>query len=306
MTIGFAIAPLHASAPKRTGQAPGFYRMMLGDFEVVALSDGTLPLEVRKLLTRTTPARVEQLLRRSYLSDPVETSVNAYLINTGDRLVLIDAGSGSLFGPTLGMLVANLKAAGYEPDQVDEIYITHLHADHVGGLAAGSQPTFPNAVVRVDKRDADYWLSEANMQAAPEGSRGFFKGAMVSIEPYKAAGKFQPFEGGKDLAPGIRAVSTYGHTHGHTIYMVESKGQKLAVLGDVMHVGAVQFVDPSITIQFDTDSKMAAVQRKKIYADAARQGYWIAVAHLPFPGLGRIRIDRQGYAFVPANYSIPR
>ncbi len=297
---------LHAAAPLAKGQAPGFYRMMLGDFEITALSDGTVPLEVKKLLTNTTPQRVDQLLKRAFLADPVETSVNAYLVNTGSKLVLIDSGAGNLFGPTLGNLVNNLKAAGYQPEQVDEIYITHMHADHVGGLMAGDKLAFPNAIVRADKRDAEFWLSQANLDAAPEGSKDFFKGAMASLNPYVAAGKFKPFDGNGELTPGISSVATYGHTKGHTMYMVESKGQKMAVLGDLMHVAAVQFPQPAVTIQFDTDSKAAASQRKKVYADGAKQGFWLAVAHLPFPGVGHIRADGQGYIYVPANYSIPR
>jgi glyoxylase-like metal-dependent hydrolase (beta-lactamase superfamily II) len=300
------VASLHAVAPQQKGQAPGYYRMMLGDFEVAALSDGTLPLEVSKILTNTTPVRVSELLKRSFLADPVETSVNAYLVNTGGRLVLIDTGSGNLFGPTLGNLVNNLKAAGYQPEQVDEIYITHMHADHVGGLMAGDKLAFPNAILRADQRDADYWLSQANMDAAPESAKGFFKGAMASVNPYIAAGRFKPFDGGGELTPGITAVSTYGHTKGHTMYMVESKGQKLAVLGDLMHVAAVQFPNPAVTIQFDTDPKQAAAQRKKVYADGAKAHFWLAVAHLPFPGIGHIRADGQGYVYVPANYSVPR
>ena len=142
-------------------------------------------------------------------------SVNAYLINTGSKLVLIDAGSGNLFGPTVGKLMANLKASGYQPEQVDEIYITHMHADHVGGLVAGSQIAFPNAIVRADQREADFWLSKANMDAAPKDAKQFFEGAMASINPYIAAGKFKPFNGNTDLMPGIKAVATRGHTPGH-------------------------------------------------------------------------------------------
>ena len=302
----FCVALADAAAPAQKLQAPGFYRMLLGDFEITALSDGTVPLEVRKLLTNTTPQKVDQLLKRSFLTDPVETSVTAFLVNTGSKLVLIDTGSGNLFGPTLGNLINNLKAAGYQPEQVDEIYITHMHADHVGGLMAGDKLAFPNAIVRADQRDADFWLSQANLDAAPAGAKDFFKGAMVSLNPYIAAGKFKPFNGSGELTPGIGAVSTYGHTKGHTIYMVESKGQKLAVLGDLMHVGAVQFPNPSVTIEFDTDSKMAAMQRKKTYAEGAKQGFWLAVAHLPFPGIGHIRAANDGYVFYPANYSIPR
>jgi glyoxylase-like metal-dependent hydrolase (beta-lactamase superfamily II) len=236
----------------------------------------------------------------------VEFSVNAFLVNTGTRLVLIDTGSGPLFGPTLGNVVNNLKASGYQPEQVDEIYITHMHGDHVGGLMAGDKRAFPNAIVRADQRDADYWLSQANRDAAPADAKDSFKAAMVSVNPYAAAGKFKPFNGSGELMPGIKAVSTYGHTKGHTMYMVESKGQTMAVIGDLMHVAAVQFPVPSVTIEFDTDQKMAAVQRKKVFADGARQAFWLAAAHLSFPGIGHIRSDGQGYVYVPANYSIPR
>jgi glyoxylase-like metal-dependent hydrolase (beta-lactamase superfamily II) len=277
--------------------------MMLGDFEVTAVSDGILALPVGKLLTNTTPKRVEQALKRAFLQDPLPTSVNAFVVNTGSKLVMIDAGAGVLFGPTLGKLVDNLKAAGYQPEQIDEIYVTHMHGDHVGGLVSNDKLVFPNAVVRADKRDADLWLSQAKMDAAPEGAKTSFQGAMASLNPYVAAGRFKPFEGATELVPGVRAVSAYGHTPGHTIYMIESKGQSMAVLGDLMHVAAVQFPDPSVTIQFDSDSKTAAAARRKVYADVARQGRWIAVAHISFPGIGHIRPDGAGYVYYPINYT---
>jgi glyoxylase-like metal-dependent hydrolase (beta-lactamase superfamily II) len=297
---------LSAAAPQLRTQAPGYYRMMLGDFEITALSDGTLALDVGKILKNTTPTRVDALLKRSFLADPVETSVNAFLVNTGTKLILIDAGTGTLFGPTLGGLVGNLKAAGYRPEQVDEIYITHMHGDHVGGLMAGDKLAFPNAILRADQREGDFWLSEANMNAAPDDAKGSYKMAMVSVNPYVAAGKFKPFAGSGELSPGIKAVSTYGHTRGHTMYVVESKGQTLAVLGDLMHVAAVQFPNPSVTIEFDTDPKTAAVQRRRVYEEGAKQRFWLAVAHLPFPGIGHIRAEGSGYVYVPANYSVPR
>ena len=228
-------------------------------------------------------------LARQYMQDPLETSVNAYLINTGSKLVMVDAGSGSLFGPTLGKLVANLRAAGYQPEQVDEIYITHMHADHVGGLAADGKAVFQNAIVRADQREADYWLSPKNLEAAPADAKSFFEGAMVSMRPYVDTGRFRPFDGDTDLVPGVRALAARGHTPGHAIFFVESRGQKLVLWGDLMHVAAVQFPEPSVTIQFDTDSKAAAAQRKKAFAAAAKQGQWIGASHLPFPGLGHLR-----------------
>ena len=292
-----------AAAPQVKTQAPGYYRVMLGDFEVTALSDGTVALPVDKLLTNTTPGQVDKALKRDFLKAPLDTSVNGYLINTGSKLVLIDTGAASLFGPTLGNLLANLKAAGYQPEQVDEIYITHMHADHVGGLMAGDKPAFPNAIVRADQHDADFWLSAANLEKAPAEMKGFFQGAQASLNPYVTAGKFKPFDGNTELVPGIKAVAAHGHTPGHSTYLVESQGQKLVLWGDLMHVAAVQFANPSVTIQFDTDSKAAAVQRKKAYAEAAKQGYLVGSAHLSFPGLGHLRAEGKGYAFVPVNYS---
>ncbi|MDB5899298.1 MAG: fold metallo-hydrolase [Ramlibacter sp.] len=291
-----------ADAPMVKTQAPGFYRVMVGDFEVTAVSDGTTRLPVVELL-RGEAAQTRQALRRSYLPDQVETSVNAYLVNTGSRLVLIDTGAAGLFGPTLGKLLANIRAAGYRAEQVDEIYITHMHPDHVGGLMAGSARAFPNATLRMDQRDTDFWLSEANMNAAPPASRGFFQGAMASVNPYVQAGKLRPFEGSTELLPGIRSMSAYGHTPGHTMYVVESKGDKLVLWGDLMHVAAVQFANPAVTIQFDTDSTLAAAARAQAYADAARNGYMVAGAHLAFPGIGRLQAEGPGYRFVPLNYS---
>jgi len=295
-------AAASAAAPLVKSQAPGYYRMMLGDFEVTALSDGTVALPVTTLLTRTTPAKVNRALARAALKDPVDTSVNAYLINTGSKLVLVDAGAGALFGPTLGNLVNNIKASGYQPEQVDEIYITHMHADHVGGLMSGDKMVFPNAIVRADKADADYWLSQANMDAAPKDAKDFFKGAQASLNPYIAAGKFKSIEGPTELIPGVRSMPSHGHTPGHTTYMVESQGQKLVLWGDLMHVAAVQFPEPAVTIKFDTDSKAAAAERAKAYADAAKQGYWVGVAHVAFPGIGHVRRDGNGYAWIPVNY----
>jgi glyoxylase-like metal-dependent hydrolase (beta-lactamase superfamily II) len=299
----FMLGAAHAAAPQVKTQAPGYYRVMLGEFEVTALSDGTVGLPVDTLLTHTTKAHADQVLARSFLKPPVDTSVNGYLINTGSKLVLIDTGAAKLFGPTLGNLVDNLKAAGYQPEQVDEIYITHMHADHVGGLMAGEKMAFPNAIVRAEQRDADFWLSAANLEKASAEMKSFFQGAQASLNPYVAAGKFKPFNGNTDLVPGVKAVAAPGHTPGHSIYVVESQGQKLVLWGDLMHVAAVQFPEPSVTIQFDTDSKAAAVQRKRAFAEAAKQGYMVGSAHLSFPGLGHLRTEGKGYAFVPVNYS---
>jgi glyoxylase-like metal-dependent hydrolase (beta-lactamase superfamily II) len=169
---------------------------------------------------------------------------------------------------------------------------------------ANGQRAFPNAIVRADKRDIDYWLSEENMRAAPADAKRFFQGAKVSIPPYMQAGKLKNFEGATDLIPGVRAQPAYGHTPGHTMYMVESKGEKLLLWGDVVHVAAVQFADPSVTIGYDVDAPEAKHVHEIQFADAAKNGYMVGGAHISFPGLGHVRRDSdKAYTWVPLNYS---
>jgi glyoxylase-like metal-dependent hydrolase (beta-lactamase superfamily II) len=156
--------------------------------------------------------------------------------------------------------------------------------------------------VRAAQQEADFWLSKAHMDAAPKDRKDGYQAAMNMLNPYVSAGKFKPFSGDTELMPGIRAVASPGHTAGHTLYVIESKGQKLVLWGDLMHVAAAQFADPSVTIRFDTDSVMATAQRRKVFADAAEHGYWVAGAHLSFPGIGHLRTTGPGYTFVPANY----
>lgn len=295
-----------AAAPMVKTSAPGYYRFMLGDFEITALSDGTAIWPMKKLLTNTTPASIEKALAKSFLPSEIETetSVNSYLINTGEKLVLVDAGSAGLFGPTLGKLLLNLAASGYKPEQIDEIYITHLHNDHVGGLLHNGKSAFVNAIVRVDQHDLDFWLSKENLEKAPEANKGYFQGPTDSLAPYIKSNRVKSFKGNTVLLPGIKTVNTRGHTAGHSGYLVESKGQKLMLWGDVIHFGALQFEEPSVTIQFDTDSKLAAAQRVKAFAQAAKEGFIVGASHTPFPGLGHLRLDGKKYVWVPLNYTV--
>ncbi|MGZ5201275.1 MAG: MBL fold metallo-hydrolase [Telluria sp.] len=298
----FVAAPAFAAAPMAKTPAPGYFRVMLGDFEITPLNDGTVDLPVDQLLHQK-PELTKAELAQSWLKLPLETSDNAFLVNTGSKLVLIDTGAGALFGPTLGKLAANLKAAGYQPEQVDEIYITHFHGDHVGGLVSQGKLVFPNATVRAAKAEADFWLSEENMNKAPADKKGAFQGAMAAVGPYVKAGHFKPFDGNVELVPGIRANAEHGHTPGHTTYMVESRGQKLLLIGDLIHVAAVQMEHPTVTIDFDRDEKAAEAARLREFDAAAKGGYLIGGAHLQFPGMGHLRAEGKGYRWVPVNFT---
>jgi glyoxylase-like metal-dependent hydrolase (beta-lactamase superfamily II) len=303
LALASSLVTAQAAAPAVESQAPGFYRSRIGDFEVTTILDGTIGLDTSQLLTNVDPKHTEELLARQFLQKTVETSVDAFLINTGSRLVLVDTGAGGYFGPTVGKLLTNLRAAGYTPDQIDDVLITHMHSDHIGGLVVDGKRAFPNAVVHADQHDADYWLSTAERDKAPAEAKGSFQAAMASIQPYVDAKKFVPFEAGATIVPGVRSIATHGHTPGHTAYAVESKGEKLVLWGDLLHVAAVQFPEPSVTIRFDSDSKAAEAQREKALQEAATQGYWVGIAHVAFPGIGHVRAADKGYVWVPANYS---
>ncbi len=297
-----AVRPAQASAPMVHKAAPGYYRVMVGDFEVTAISDGTFKMPADKLLQGIKPAAINKALAARFESLPVVTSINAFLVNTGSKLVLIDTGAGNFFAPTTGKMLANLEASGYSPDQVDDILITHMHPDHVGGLLSKAHMAFPNATLWINSKDANYWLDPAKLAEAPKGKQGMFRHAMAAIEPYKAAGHFKTFSGDKQFVPGIRALPEYGHTPGHTGYLVTSKDSTMLVWGDIIHVQAVQFPNPSVTIAYDSKPNEARATRMKVLKKAVAGKYLIAGAHLAFPGLGHVRKAGHGYAWIPVNY----
>ena len=173
-----------AQTAMSNSEPPGWYRMRLGQFEITALHDGTLQLPADKVFTKISSARIGSLLARAYLPNDVTLTVNAFLVNTGTKLVLIDTGTGTspMFGPKLGSLLANLRASGYSPEQVDEIYVTHMHTDHIGGLTRDGQASFSNATVRANVREADFYLSQSRMNALPPEEREDFESAMADVQ----------------------------------------------------------------------------------------------------------------------------
>lgn len=289
-----------AAAPAAETAGAGFYRLPLGKFTVIALADGLFQMPARKLLIDDHPGAAEALLDKAGYTDTVPTSVNAFLIDTGSKRVLIDTGTGAPAGSGLGEVLAHLRAAGYAPEQIDEVLITHLHGDHAGGLAKDGHAVFPNAVLRLEQREADFWLDKANQDKADASVRGSFDTAAAALAPYRAAGHLKTFAPGATLEPGITALDTAGHTPGHASYRIESGGKTMLVWGDLLHVAAVQFPDPKVTIHFDSTPAQAEAIREKVLAEAANNGEWIAAAHIAFPGIGHITATGSGYVWEPA------
>lgn len=283
-------------------QEVGVYRLLVGDFEVVALSDGTNKRAVEQMAGLLTgdQAMLRQRLLGVYPDGQLPGAVNTFLIDTGEKIVLIDTGNGKIGSAVMGKVVGNLLLAGYRPEQIDEIYLTHMHGDHIGGLVAGTERVFPNAIIYVQQAEAEYWLNESNLETAPAAAKRTFQAVKAAITPYVAADQFKTFAGNCQLRPGMRSEMAFGHTPGHTAYLIESKGQALLLWGDIIHAEAVQFENPAIAIAFDSDKGMAVQTRQRLLADIAARGWLVGGVHLAFPGIGRVQADpQQGYRFLP-------
>ena len=298
------VGPSTAGALAQKTQVPGYYRMALGNIEVTALFDGATQLDP-KLLKNTSAQEVAKLHARMFVKGPtLQIAVNAYLINSGGKLVLVDAGAAKVLGPKLGQIVTNLKAAGHTPEQVDVVLLTHLHGDHVAGLVdAEGKAVFANAQIWSAKADNDFWLSEEIAAKAPKEFQPFFKMARDAAAPYLKIGQWKTYATDQELLPGIASVAANGHTPGHSGYLVGTGEDRLLIWGDIVHNHAVQFARPQVAIEYDNDPKAAVATRKAIFAKAAREKLLVAGMHLPFPGIGHVRKEASGYSWVPIDFA---
>lgn len=306
LATGLALASsagsVFAKAPMAGGQAVSIHRMKLGNFEVTTILDGYLEIDPR--LLNATPEMVQRLMAAADLPyGPIRTPVNAFLVNTGEKLVLLDAGGAKFLGPGAGRLLQGLAAAGVEPGQIDEVYITHMHGDHLHGtVTPEGVALFPNAVLRIAQQDVDYWLSPAVEAAAPENQKGRFVAAKRAKAAY--GDRLKPFRQGEELTPGITSVAAVGHTPGHTCYMVTSGSARMLAIGDMIHVAPVQFTHPEVTISFDWQPPAASSIRQSVFEMAAKENIVIAAVHLPFPGLGTLRKDGNSFTYTPMSWRL--
>ena len=310
-TTGMAVAAgAISAAPSATfakaaivgTQVPSFYRLKLGDYEITALSDGTARLPMSKIYRNIAEDEAETYLQGHFQAGSAEVSVNAFLVNTGERLVLIDAGTGDLLGPSLGKLISNIQASGYKPAQIDHVILTHIHADHSGGLIADNRRLFENAMLHVNFREADFWLTPSAEAKADKVLGPQIAQAEKCVGPYVKAQRFETFGDNAAPIPGFGSVLRPGHTPGHSGIIVESRGEKIVFWGDIAHGDVLQYDRPEVTVDFDVDQKTAAATRAIAFAEAADKKYLVAGAHHAFPGIGHVRRDETNYDWVPLVY----
>lgn len=280
----------------------GFYRLKLGKVDVIAVNDGAASFDVLSVVTPTRKSDAAKIMAKSLVTSPVHASVNAYVILIGNKTILVDAGTGELFGVKLGKLPDSLRAAGIQPESVTDILVTHIHPDHTGGLTVGGRKIFPNALVHMNKKELDFWTNKSSRETLVEPNKGFYEQVAATVGPYVSSGQVWTFEGEAAILPGIRSLPAYGHTPGHTFYVLEDAGQKLVFWGDTIHAPDAQFEDPSITIAFDIDQKAASATRQKAFAEAAEGGYLVALGHMDFPGVGRLKKEPIGFRWLQIPY----
>jgi glyoxylase-like metal-dependent hydrolase (beta-lactamase superfamily II) len=276
---------------------PAAHRFNLGDLKITALSDGYLNLGL-ELFPAADPAAAESLLAKAFLPKAIPTSVNAYLVTKGDRRVLIDTGSASAMGPTLGDLPKALAAAGVEPKEIDTVIVTHLHPDHASGLVGvEGKAAFPGAEIVVAAPEFVFWNDEGIMSNAPSQMKPFFEMARKSLAPYR--GRVRKIVGEVEIVPGITSLPAPGHTPGHLALRIGSGDANMLLFTDVIHASALQFAHPEWAIAFDVDQEAAVVTRKRVLDMVSTDSLLVAGMHLPFPGIGHVTREGSTYGYVP-------
>jgi glyoxylase-like metal-dependent hydrolase (beta-lactamase superfamily II) len=274
-----------------------FHRTRVGALDVTVVNDGSgwRPDATGGFVLNAQPEEVRQVLAAQGINNPVlANSWNVTLVRTGGRTVLIDTGRG---GP--GQVAANLRASGVEPSAIDLVVATHFHGDHVGGLVtADGAAAFPNARIAVPEREWAYWTDAGEESRAAANRRPGFALTRRVFAPY--ADRVARFAEGAEVAPGIRAVATNGHSPGHTSYLIGDGGQQLLVMGDVATAAELFLPRPDWYPGFDMDPPAAVAARRALLDRLATDRIPFVAYHFPMPGVGRVERAGQGYRFLPA------
>jgi glyoxylase-like metal-dependent hydrolase (beta-lactamase superfamily II) len=267
--------------------------MAVGEFTVTAVSDGVLNSN-HNVILGIDKAESARLTGVPY-GQPLPLDVNCFLIRHRGRLILSDAGSGHAMGPTLGKLPENLRAIGIAPDAIDLIMLTHLHPDHSLGLVDETGiAVFPNAELILHEVEAAFWLDRITQPTDSERVTRNTKAQRTVTAPYRD--RIRRIKDGEAL-PGITAMLRPGHTPGHTNWLIESGGKRVLMWGDIVHLASVQMTRPDAALVFDVDPALARASRERVFEFAAAEDILVAGAHLPFPGLGRVKRAGRGFQF---------
>jgi glyoxylase-like metal-dependent hydrolase (beta-lactamase superfamily II) len=293
-------AEAQAAAP---GQAPGFYRYKVGDITVTAINDGFFSRPVEGFIRNAELPAVQKALSEAFLpTNAVPISFTSLVVQSGNRVMLLDAGNGNLGAPTSGTWMTNFRAAGFDPAQVNAVIISHFHGDHINGLRLrDGTAVFPNAEIHVPAPEWDFWMSDERMAQAPDAARGGFQNCRRVFQPIAA--QVKRFAPGAEVATGITSAAAFGHTPGHCIFTIASGTTKLIYMADVTNHPALFVRHPDWSAVFDQDADMARATRHRLLDMAATERAQVHFYHAPFPGTGFISKEASGYDLVPVQWS---
>jgi glyoxylase-like metal-dependent hydrolase (beta-lactamase superfamily II) len=290
-------APAPAPEPAPAPKVENTKALMIGDLEATAVRDGSLefPNDNKVFGVGHTAEEVAALLGAAgQPTDKLRLSLQPLLVQTVDRVLLFDTGAGSNFGPGSGQLLANLTAAGIDPKSVTDIFISHVHGDHVGGLVdANGALNFPNAKIHISKAEWKF-LETLGADKAKNVGVSNYDALVAGMKP-----KVDAFAPGAELVKGtVKAVDIKGHTPGHSGYLITQGPDSLLYVGDSMHHYVISVQKPDWPMNFDSDQAQGAKSRAALIADSAEKGQRIYAVHFPFPGVGKFEKQGDGYVWV--------
>ncbi|MCC5969539.1 MAG: MBL fold metallo-hydrolase [Pararhodobacter sp.] len=267
----------------------------IGSADVTILTDGGLAFPA-DYFPETDGAHIDALLAKAGTGE-IATNFNAVLIRNGGKLILADAGPRDLFGPSAGFLPEALKEAGTQPEDIDLLFATHLHPDHIAGMITpDGKATFPNAELCITKGEYDFWSNEATTAGAGEPVSEWGGLARAVLAAY--AGRLRIIGDGDEIAPGLTSVALPGHTPGHSGWRLSSGSEQLIHVGDIVHAPALQVPDPEIGIVFDIDMNTARDTRKRLLDELASDGALFTGGHFLHPAFHAVERKGSGYRLI--------
>ncbi len=289
-----------AAAPLATTQAPGFYRYKIGDLQITAINDGFFTRPIEGFIRNAELPAVQKALGDAGLATgSVTIPFTTLVVNDGKKLTLLDTGNGNSGAPTSGVWMANFRAAGFTPEQVDSIVISHFHGDHINGLRLKEGgAVFPNAEIHVPAPEWAFWMDDARAAAAPDPMKPAFANVRRVFEPIKGAVK--QYAPGGEVVAGVNTIAAHGHTPGHCAFVV---GGKLLAACDTSNHPALFVSNPSWQAIFDMDGGAAETTRRRLLDMAVTDKMQVAFYHAPFPATGTVAKDGAGYRFLPTQWT---